>query len=154
MEMPKPGEKHKKLLMLTGKWEGEETMHPSPWVPEMKKAVGKVDNRVALDGFNVIQDYEQRMGDVVSFRGHGVFSFDQHQGDYVMHWFDNMGTPCNVFRGQFEGDTLTLTTQNPMGHSRAIFELGKPGRYAFKMDFSQDGKQWKTFMEGSYTKKS
>jgi hypothetical protein len=154
MEMPKPGDSHRKLQKLAGKWEGEETMHPSPWVPEKKKAIGRVENRVALDGFNVIQEYEQRMGDMVSFRGHGVFSFDHGQGDYVMHWFDNMGTPCNVYRGNFEGDTLTLNNKNPMGHSRAIFDLSKAGSYTFRMEFSQDGQKWVPFMDGSYTKKS
>ncbi len=28
----------------------------------------------------------------------------------MLHWFDCMGVPPNVFKGEFEGDVLTLTT--------------------------------------------
>jgi hypothetical protein len=154
MDMPKPGEAHRKLHKLAGRWEGTEIMHPSPWVRERAEALGRVENRISLDGFNVIQDYEQRMGDVVSFRGHGVFSWDMSQGCFTMHWWDNMGTPANVFKGDFRGDLLTLDSQSPMGHSRAITDLSRPNAYSFRMEFSQDGKQYVPFMEGSYTKKS
>jgi hypothetical protein len=152
MEMAKPGEAHKKLQKLSGKWEGTEIMHPSPWVKERTEAQGKVENRVSLDGFNVIQEYEQKMGDVVSFRGHGVFSWDMTEGCFTMHWWDNMGTPVNVFKGDFKGDVLTLGSRNPMGHSRAIFDVSRPDSYTFRMEFSQDGEKYHPFMEGSYTR--
>lgn len=154
MDMPKPGDAHKRLHKLAGRWEGEETLYPSPWCPEKTTAMGRVDNRMALEGFNVIQDYEQRMGDTVSYRGHGIFSYDAAQNEYLMHWFDSMGSPCNLYRGTFEGEKLTLSTRNPMGHGRAIFDVGGEGTYHFLMEFSQDGKEWLPFMEGSYTRKS
>lgn len=154
MEMPKPGDVHRKLEQLTGIWEGTEIMHPSPWTPERMEAQGRVENRKALDGFNVIQEYIQTMGDKVSYRGHGVFSWDMTSKSYTLHWWDSMGTPCQVFTGGFEGDTLILNSRNPMGHSRTTFQLGKPDGYSFKMEFSQDGKEFVPFMEGSYTRKS
>ena len=51
MEMPKPTDVHKKLERLAGKWKGEEKMYPSPWDPNGGIAVGRVNNRPALDGF-------------------------------------------------------------------------------------------------------
>ena len=154
MEMPKPGEGHSRLEKLTGIWEGTEIMHPSPWSPKKSEAHGRVENRKALDGFNVIQEYTQKMGGVVTFRGHGVFSYDQASKGYTMHWWDNMGTPVNVYTGNFEGEVLTLRGKNPMGHSKTVFDMSKSDGYEFRMEFSQDGKEWVPFMEGSYTKKS
>ena len=65
MEMPKPGSPHQKLQRLSGKWTGEEKMHPSPWDPKGGAATGRILNRLSLDGFVVVQDYEQeRSGNI------------------------------------------------------------------------------------------
>jgi hypothetical protein len=41
MEMPKAGPGHKKMDLLAGRWEGEETMHPSQWDPKSGTALGR-----------------------------------------------------------------------------------------------------------------
>ena len=153
MGMPKPTDAHKKLELLLGTWEGEEKMHPSPWSPEGGIAMGRVVNRPALDGFNVIQEYEQTDKGKTTFLGHGVFEYNPKESCYIMHWWDNYGSPGSQFKGNFDGKVLTVTQQGEMGHSRAIFDLRETGTYAFKMDMSQDGKNWQTFMEGKYRKK-
>ncbi len=150
MEMPKLTDAHRKLEKLVGNWAGKETIKPSPFDPVGGAAVGRVDNRRALDGFAVVQNYEQERGGKVSFRGHGVFSWSVPENCYVLHWFDSMGFPVTEMKGQFEGDVLVLTSHSVMGHSRATFDVAKPGRYAFRMDMSQDGQQWMTFMDGEY----
>lgn len=152
MEMPRPTHGHKKLEKLIGTWHGEERMSPSPWDPEGGIAVGRVENRAALGGFAVLQDYEQRRGGAVSFQGHGIFTYDAPAEAYVLHWFDSMGMPPNEFRGRFEGDVLTLACEAPHGHSRCIFDVSRKESYSFRMDVSPDGKQWQTFMEGRYTR--
>ena len=150
MEMPKPTDAHKKLERLAGKWKGEEKMYPSPWDPKGGTAVARVNNRPALDGFTVVQDYEQERNGAVTFRGHGVFSYDAMQQCYVLHWWDTMGMPVNEFKGTLEGNILTMTDKKPQGLNRAVFDLRQEGKYNFKMEVSQDGKQWQTFMEGNY----
>ena len=52
-------EKHRKLEIMVGSWEGEEIIHPSPFSPEGGKAYGRSTNRLALDGLAVIHDYQQ-----------------------------------------------------------------------------------------------
>lgn len=153
MEMPKPTEAHRKLEKLAGEWSGEEKLHPSPWDPKGGPATGRAHNRVALDGFAVIHDYEQERGGAITFRGHGVFSYDAGKKEYVMHWWDSMGMPPNEFRGTWQGDVLTVTAPGSQGHSRAVWDLSEKGVYRFQMDVSQDGKQWMTFMEGRYTRR-
>lgn len=151
MEMPRPTDAHRKLELLAGSWSGEERLHPSPWDPRGGTAIGRITNRVALDGFALLHDYEQDRDGTITFRGHGVLSWNAIEQCYVMHWFDSMGTPANEFRGTFDSkDVLTLTSKSSQGLSRAIFDLSKEGEYSFRMDVSPDGNQWQTFMDGSY----
>ncbi|MBI4549087.1 MAG: DUF1579 family protein [Ignavibacteriae bacterium] len=151
--MPKPTDAHKKLEKLIGSWSGQEKLHPSPWDPKGGTARGRVTNRSALDGFVVVQDYEQERNGVINFCGHGVFGWNAAQQCYTLHWFDSMGMPPNEFRGSFKNDVLTMTSQDPQGHSRATFDFSKENQYSFRMEVSQDGKQWHTFMEGKYSQK-
>ena len=149
-EMPKPTAAHRKLEQLLGSWSGEEKMSPSPWDPKGGTAIGRVENRSAVDGFVVVQDYVQELDGTASFRGHGVFSVEGEE--ILLHWWDSMGLPPNVFRGQFEGNTLTLSFAGAQGHHRTVFSLTEPNQYEFRMDVSQDGQEWYTFMEGTYAR--
>lgn len=150
MEMPKPTEAHKKLMKICGSWIGEEHMHPSPWDPKGGVATARIQNRIALDGFIVIQDYEQERDGRGGFRGHGVFRWDDAVQCYVLHWFDSMGMAPNEFKGNFQGDLLTMTSKGPMGYNRGVWDYSKPGQCSFRMDVSPDGRQWQTFVEGNY----
>jgi hypothetical protein len=152
MEMPKPTAAHRKLECFVGSWSGEERLFPSPWDPKGGNAVGRVVNRLALDGFVVVQDYEQERGGAVTFRGHGVFRWDSGDQCYVLHWFDSMGMPPNEFRGQFDAEVLTLYSKSAQGDSRAVFDFGEPGKYLFRLEVSRDRNHWVTFTEGRYTR--
>lgn len=152
MEMPQPTEAHAWLEKLAGSWTGTEILSPSPWDQKGGTAKGFVENRMALGGFSLIQDYRQEREGQVTFEGHGVFTYDGERDEYVLHWFDSMGTGVNEFRGQREGDHLSLEHSGPQGHSRCVFDLRQEGTYAFRMQFSPDGSVWMNFMEGSYTK--
>lgn len=152
MEMPKLTDAHKNLQRFAGKWSGQETIAPTPWDPKGGTAIGRVENKVAINGFAVLQDYEQERAGAVSFRGHGVFHYDAEKNAYVMTWFDSMGMPPSDYRGRYENGVMTLLNQGPQGHGRAIFDLSKENEYRFKMEVSQDGKQWFPFMDGHYKK--
>lgn len=151
MQMQPPGPAHEKIARIAGEWKGEETMAPSPWDPEGGTAEARVTNRVAIDGFIVVQDYEQIRNGKTTFRGHGVFSYDNEQGHYVLHWWDSMGMAPNVFIGSFDGDTCAMTSTSPMGHTRATFVLGED-TYDFKMEMSMDGSNWNLLMNGTYSR--
>lgn len=153
MDMPKPGEAHKKLAAFLGEWSGTETMHPSPWDPKGGTAAARVVNRAIVDGFAVVQDYEQRRGGKVNFRGHGVIWYDAAKQQYVMHWVDSMGGTNNEYRGTFEGDQLKLGAPMPQGgQARTVWDFSTPGAYAFAMEISPDGQNWAPSMTGTYRK--
>ena len=150
MDMPRPTAAHERLNKFIGKWRGEEKMSPSPWDPKGGIATGIIENRLSLDGFAVIQEYTQMRDDAVSFRGHGVITYDGQEKCYLMHWFDSMGTPPNVFKGNFEGEILKLSNRFPGGFTRTAWNLGTEKKYSFKMEMSADGTTWNRLMDGDY----
>ena len=150
MDMPKPAAGHLKLEKLAGHWEGEETMHPSPWDPRGGTAVARTTSRLALNGFSLISDYEQERDGVVTFTGHGVLTFDPGTDLYTLHWFDCMGSPPEVFVGRFDGDRLRVGHGGPGMHARLTYDVADPRRMRSKMEMSPDGATWNTLFEGSY----
>lgn len=151
MTIPKVTEAHRRLERLVGAWSGEERLYPSPFDPLGGAATGRVRNRLVLDGFAVVQDYEQERDGGINFRGHGVFRWDPEERSYTLHWFDSLGLPPSEFRGGFEGDVLTLVNAGPQGVTRAVFELGQDS-YTYRMQVSPDGTNWFPFMEGTYSR--
>jgi hypothetical protein len=152
MTLPHRTDAHRKLDTLVGTWHGEERLHPSPMAPNGDTALGTVRNVLALDGFAVVQDYEQSRDGKVAFRGHGIFRFDQESGDYLLHSFDSSGQAPGEFRGAFVDGVLTLGASREQGHARAVFDFRAAGKYRYLMEVSSDGRQWHPYMEGTYTK--
>ena len=148
-QMPTPGPAHEVLARMAGEWTGAETLLPSPFHPEEQKRNSTNSARM-LEGFFLVSDYEQRSGDEVTFRGHGVYSWDAATEEYTMYWFDSMGGAGGVARGKLEGDVLTFQSTSPMGHHRYRYTLSDGG-YRFEMAMSQDGEEWSTFMDGTYS---
>ena len=150
MDMPTPTEAHKKLEKLAGSWTGQDILHPSPWDPKGAEATGRVERRMALDGFVLLEDYEQERDGKISFRGHGVYSYDPVEGRYVVHWWDSMGMRVNVYHGQFDGDVFQTVSEQENGHSRITIELTEHGKARFLMEHSPDGREWSRCMESVY----
>jgi hypothetical protein len=118
--------------------------------PEGGEVTGRVDNRLALDGFAVIQEYHQSRNDVIIFRGHGVFGWDAAAQEHTLHWFDSMGLAPSVFRGRFDDEILTLTAQQDQGYTRATWDFTAERSYYYRMEVSPDGEQWLPFITAEY----
>lgn len=150
MQMPKPTDQHRKLEAFVGQWRGDETLHPSPWMPEERKAIGRFSARMGVDGMFLVTDYEEERDGEVFFRGHGVYGWDAGEERYTMYWFDSMGASPRRTLGVWEGDTLTFENEGPDGRARYVYEFGGPDSYSFRILASKDGAEWSTFMEGTY----
>ena len=150
MEMPKPSPGHKRLEQLAGHWEGKETMYPSNWDPKGGVAIGRTKNRVVLNGFAMIGDYEQERDSVITFTGHSVFTYDPKAQTYSLHWFDCLGTAPEVFTGRFKGDILTVAHGGPAMHARLMYDITDANHLATTMEMSEDGSSWKTLFDGRY----
>lgn len=150
MEMPQPSAAHRRLERLVGRWRGEERMPPSAWAPEGAEAIGYSDARSALGGFAVVCDYRQEKDGVVTYEGHGVDSYDPAEDLYVMHWFDSIGSPPEVFRGRFEGDRLEMRSRQ----ARSLTEYTGDGSMTTRMETLEDGESWTLALEGSYAREA
>ncbi len=150
MQMPRPNDAHRALEALIGRWQGEEIMHPSPWDSTGGVAVGMVHNMRSLDGFAIVQDYQQVRNEVVNFWGHGVFRYDAQKSQYELHWFDSFGGPPSNFVGTFDHGILALQQSMHGGFMRATWDLRHAGVIRYKAEVSGDGTQWAPFMEGVY----
>lgn len=148
--MPEPNEALLKLEVMVGTWRGEETIQPAPWDPAGGRASARVENRLALGGQVLIQDYEQVREGGGAFTGHGVLRWDSPTNEYVFHWFDSLRTAPGEFRGTFAGDTLTLVRREP-GWARARWTFAD-GRYTYRMNVSADGETWHPYLEGEYAR--
>lgn len=154
MHMPQLNEHHKKYDALVGEWEGKETIHPTPWDPAGRKATSKSRSRMDMGGFFMMTDYEQFGPDgKQSYKGHGVYGWDPRQEKFTMHWFDVMGgDPGAPALGTWQGNVLCFQLAHHMGHSRYTYTFARDGAYSFKIEMSQDGKQWAPFIDGEYTR--
>jgi hypothetical protein len=152
MEMPQLTPGHEKFERMAGRWIGEETMHPSPWDPAGGTATGETSSRVALGGFALIIDYTQTRDGAVTFTGHGVWTFDAKRDLYVLHWFDSIGGPPEIFEGRPEGEVLTVSHGGPGMHARLTYNMENPDVQLNSMEMSQDGVDWKTLFDGRYTR--
>ena len=150
MAMPILSPPHKALQILVGSWSGEETIHPSPFVPSGAVATGRVVNRLALDGFAVVQDYEQETAGKINFRGHGVFRYDLERGKYILYWFDSFGFPPTEYIGDLFDRVLRLSAVTPQGHARVTWDFSHPGHYHYVLEVSPDGQEWFPSIEGRY----
>jgi len=156
MEMPQPTEAHLKLARLAGEWSGEDTMFPSDWDPEGSTAQAHHSIRVAIGGFGVVVDMEQRRDGEVVFSGVGVWTVDpqDHDHECVLYWFDSIGMGMETFRGGWEGDVLTVSSKGSTGRFRLTYDLSEADTLRARMDTSPDGDQWKGMFEGTYRREA
>ncbi len=150
MESQTLGKEHKRLEQMVGRWVGEEEMPPGQWAPDGFVAKGVSECRLALNGLAAIVDDEQSKEDHVSFAGHAVYTYDAAEGCYLLHWFDSMGKGVELFRGNFEGEVLTMESEGAVGRMRSTYDYSKPGELSSKMEMSQDGTGWAVLFEGHY----
>lgn len=152
MEMPRPSPDQQALGILAGDWLGKEHIHPSPFDIAGGPAIGRVHNRLALDGFAIVQDYEQERNGRANFYGHGIFQWDILTHQYVLYWFDSYGLPPSAYRGTLKDGVMQLTASQGTGFSRVTFDFSHAGAYQYHMEVSTDGTEWVTFTDGAYTR--
>ncbi|MEZ5330815.1 MAG: DUF1579 family protein [Thermoanaerobaculia bacterium] len=150
MDTPRPTEAHRALTRLAGEWSGEETLFPSPWMPEGGSARARISARVALDGFAVISDYEQEVDGAVTYAGHGIWTVEQRTDECVLHWLDSLGMGLETFRGMWDGDVVSVVSRNPMGYARLTYDLSTDDALRVRMESSEDAREWSPMFEGTY----
>ncbi len=115
-------------------------------------ATAECQAAVALDGLCVIMDYAQRRDDQISYRGHGVYGWDEKQGKYTMYWFDTLsGAPFMLAsEGTWDENSLVYFNKGAMGWGRYCYHFESDSRYRFTIETSQDGQSWMFFLESVF----
>ncbi len=149
--MPQPTEAHRKLQALVGTWIGDDMIYPSPFFPQGATATTKYTGQLDLGGFFVIGDDTQEQDGKVIYRAHKVFGWDDSKQHYTFYLVDSTGqNPTVPAQGTWEDNTLILQQETPRGYIRYSYTFEGDTRYIFRMNMSQDGKEWQPFIEGNY----
>jgi len=109
-QKPAPGPERAKLAFLVGTFTTETHVMPSPMSPNGGVGNGTSVATWGLDSmFLMIGEHSvnQVFG---NYKGHGLLGFDRRDGKYVLSMFNNFGDSPQ-YRGNFNGDTLTLMTK-------------------------------------------
>jgi Protein of unknown function (DUF1579) len=152
--MQKPAPEMKELRNFIGTWATDETMDPSPMMPQGGTATGLNTVRLGPGGFSVLM--EQRSKSAMGpFTGHGVLSWDPNAKSYKMMWVDSMMPGMVVSTGKKEGETLVWTGEMFMdGKKMAVKDVISdvtPTTYTLT-SFMNDGSGEKKTMTIKFTK--
>lgn len=101
-----PGEAHKVLANISGKWKTASQMWESPDAkPASSK--GTANFKMILGGRWLQQEFKgTAMGK--PFQGIGLVGYDNVKQKYESHWFDSMSTASMEAEGDFDTSTKTL----------------------------------------------
>lgn len=152
-----PGEPHKQLEGLAGKWTTETKEWMEPGKPPME-ANGTVEMKSVLGGRFLQQEYTgSMMGQPYS--GIGTTGYDNLRKKYVSTWIDSMGTGIFVMEGTATADGKIITLKG--GHDepggghmthRAVWRLIDHNSQIFEMYGAHKGEKEHKHMEIVYTR--
>jgi hypothetical protein len=150
MRLAPPSTEHGLLERLTGNWEGEEVILPSPSAPEGGRALGRVRNRLSLGGFVLLHEYRHERDGWEDFTGHGIITWSRADGCYVMHWFDSSGSAPVFFNGTFRDGVMVLEALSAQTRIRLTWEFLEDSRYESRVETSTGGGYWQPCAEATY----
>ena len=104
-----PGEPHKLLARLEGRWSTKGTAWMEPDKPPMENT-GTCEQKMILGGRYLQQEYaSQMMG--TRYTGINLIGFDNHTRKYMSTWIDSMSTAIYCFEGAASADGRTITQE-------------------------------------------
>lgn len=154
----KPGEQHKQLAAMVGKWTTKQTMWMDPSAPPLTET-GTATNTLVLGGRHIRQDFRSKwMGQ--PFEGVGFNGYDNVTGKYYSTWMDSGSTGMYVSHGDYDPATKTYTYLGEMADPaskgakvpvRQVVRVVDNDHQVFEMYETRGGKEAKT-MQIDYTR--
>jgi hypothetical protein len=166
MAVAQPGENHKQLESMAGKWNYTVKWWMNPQSPPSESA-GTTVAKMAMGGRYLISNHTSKITmpgadgkmTTMEFHGMSIDGYDNAKKKYVNSWIDNMGTGIMNSEGTFDDATKTLTSLGsyaPMpGVVTKVKEVTKfvdDDHHTMEMFEDRGGTLVKT-MEISYTRK-
>jgi hypothetical protein len=111
MEYGTPGEAHKRLEPMVGKWEYEFRWWMGPEQAEPEVSKGASEMKWIFDGRFIQQDVTgpAEGPEGKPFKGQGLYGYDNVRKEYVSIWFDNMSTGMLVAYGKWDEAAKAIT---------------------------------------------
>jgi hypothetical protein len=108
-----PAQIRSKLGFLVGSFMTETTMPAGPMVPKGGSGTGMTTMSWALDSMFIFLDDNTTSEILGPYKAHGVLGYEPMSKQFVLSMFNNSGDRP-TYRGDFNGDTLVLSTTVPM----------------------------------------
>lgn len=112
-KLASPGDHHKHLESLVGKWTQVVKVRPGPNAPWME-STGTAEYKLILGGRFVMEEVKCTMFGR-PFGWIGIYGYDNMQSKHTAVWADDFGTNTEFGLGQCEanGKTITYTGERP-----------------------------------------
>jgi hypothetical protein len=159
MDYMTPGEMHKWLASLNGKWEGKaKYWTKGPDAPDSSMATE--ENKMVMGGRYQQSTFKTNMGGM-PMEGLATTGYDNAKQKFVCTWIDNMGTGIMMMEGTYDPATKTLNMSGKMidptskkeGDVRQILTFTDDKHRTMELFMTQPGQKEMKFMEVHYTKK-
>lgn len=106
-----PGEMHKWMASMNGKW----TTEGKFWMDEKApptESKGTCENKMVLNGLYQESVHKSMMMGM-PFEGHGTLAYDINRKVFISTWIDNMGSSIMILEGTYDDASKTLTLKGP-----------------------------------------
>jgi hypothetical protein len=139
------------LKFLAGKWQGEEIISPTPWMPG-GKAQGIIHNSSKFDNTTLVHDYESRRDGETWFSAHGVITISGPKPDsFGLFWFDSFGfLTSEAAKGIWDGETLAFVRRSSRGVTRHSFAPDGDGKFHARLESSVESDEMKPILTATY----
>ncbi len=126
-----PGEQHKLLAKLAGKWETVNKPCDMPGFPSVETK-GTADARVILGGRQLVEE-STGMAQGKPFSGIFMLGYDNTLKEYVATWSDNMSTGQYTTHGTADAAGKVITLNGEIRDAMSP-EKGRPWRIVIKIE--------------------
>jgi hypothetical protein len=158
MDAMTPGDMHKMLATMDGKWQGDVTSWWEGPDKPAQKSKGICENKMIMGGRYQQSTMTSQMGGM-PFEGMSILGFDNVKKVFVNTWIDNMGTGIMVMEGPYDPATKTIVLRgkyiDPMQgelNTRQTMKMIDNKNQYMEMYTSRPGGKEIRVMEIRYTK--
>jgi hypothetical protein len=108
-----PGEQHKRLAELIGKWDTETRMWMAGPDAPPRSEKGTAEFKWLLDGRWLQQEWQgTMMGHPI--KGFGITGYDNYKHKYLSSWVDSLTTTMNTAEGNFDQTGKVMLSFGPL----------------------------------------
>jgi hypothetical protein len=155
-QTPPPGPEHKKLADFVGTWATEGKHEVTPWGGKAGTYKDTTACRWFAGEYQVICDVDAT-GPSGTYKSHMITGYSAQRKQYYSFSINSLGGSSQLRIMKVDGSTWTYEGSNTStGKTYQIRFAGKfpsSKEWVYKWEYSEDGKNWKTYSEAKMTKR-